>query len=84
MENIVNPVTPSELSKALDDLVTESLGIPLADDDVTVSRFAAKAGCTWDTARSKVKELEAAGRLEYIGKRRAPSGKPQDAWRIKK
>lgn len=77
-----NPVTLPELQSALDDLIAETFCPPLEPDDITIMGLHDKAGCTWDTAKKTLKEWQEAGKVEYLGKRRSPSGKKLDAWRM--
>lgn len=79
-----NVVTLPELQSALDDLLTEAFGVPLEDSDLTIVRVQKLKGCTWDTAKKRLEEMQEAGKIEYLGKRRAESGKMLDAWRIRK
>jgi hypothetical protein len=78
-----NPVSLSELEKALDDLIMETAAPPLADGDITINSLAKRAHCHTQKAHEMLAEWTAAGKVEFLGKRRVPSGHRVDAWRLK-
>jgi hypothetical protein len=78
-----NPVTLSELEKALDDLLMQEAPPDLLETDITVMRLARRAKCGGAKAKKLLDEWTAAGKVEYIGKRREPRGHKLDAWRLK-
>jgi transcription initiation factor IIE alpha subunit len=78
-----NPVSLSELEKALDALILQDAPLPLADGDITARMVAERAGCEKQKARKMLIKWTADGKAEYIGKRREPSGQSVDAWRLK-
>jgi hypothetical protein len=78
-----NPVTLSELEKALDDLITEAAAPPLKETDITMNSLAARAHWHKQKAKAMLQEWTASGKVEYLGLRRAPSGHKVEAWRLK-
>ena len=80
---MANPVTVSELEKALDNLLMQDAPPYLADDDITIMRLAHRAGCGSAKAKNMITKWVTEGKLEYIGKRREARGHLVDAWRIK-
>jgi hypothetical protein len=80
---MTNPVSLSELEKALDDLIMETAAPPIAEGDITVNSLASRAHVHKQKAREMLDEWTAAGKVEYLGKRRVPSGHRIDAWRLK-
>jgi hypothetical protein len=78
-----NPVSLSELEKALDNLIMETVSPPLDEGDITVNSLAKRARCHKQKAHEMLKEWTAAGKAEFLGKRRVPSGHRVDAWRLK-
>lgn len=79
-----NPVTQSDLLKALDSLILAEEQNKLEDDDITVSRLSNKTGWNRRKAQKIIGEWESAGKLEFIGERREPlRGSMVKAWKVK-
>lgn len=79
---MTNPVSQSDLMKALDDLIMQEAPPPLEDGDITLQILAERAKCGTPKAKVLLKRWEADGKAEYIGKRREPRGHKVDAWRL--
>jgi hypothetical protein len=77
-----NPVSQSELAKALDDLILQDTPPPLAADEFTAGMIAKIAKCHNQQARRRIARWIAEGKAEYVGKRREPRGQSVDAWRL--
>lgn len=79
-----NPVTLSELDKALDNLVLAEIILPVSEDDITIAKIAERYELDYKVAKKIVKKLVADGKLEFVGKRRVMSnGHVVDVWRLK-
>jgi predicted transcriptional regulator len=80
----MNPVTLSELDKALDALVMAEIIPPIAEDDITIVKICERYEKDHKVAKKIIKKLVADGKLEYVGKRQARSnGRIVDAWKMK-
>jgi hypothetical protein len=77
-----NPISLSELEKALDNLILETASPPLSDGDITVNSLAKRAQCPKRRAKEMLDEWVENGKAEYIGMRRLPSGSKVDAWKL--
>ena len=80
---MANPVTLSELEKALDALILEDIPPMLEDADITVMRLASRAKCSPKFAGDVLAQWAKDGKVEYLGKRREIRGHKVDAWRLK-
>jgi hypothetical protein len=78
-----NPVSLSELEKALDTLIAEDAPPLLEDTDLTANRVADRAHCGFQKASRLLDKWTADGKAEYIGMRRQPNGHKVKAWRLK-
>lgn len=78
-----NPVSQSELIKALDNLIL-SEGAYLEENDLTLLRLRQHTGWNYDKAKAMIKKWVTEGKLEPLGKRQKPGkgGRFIDAWRI--
>lgn len=79
---MANPISQSELMKALDELILQEKPL-LQDDDLTVNRLMERA--KWNRAKAKImiKKWQEEGKIEYLGKKAATHGRFTDAWRVK-
>ena len=80
---MANPITVSDLQKALDDLIMQDAPPVLEDTDLTVQRLAARAKCGSIKAKRLLLEWTDAGKAEHLGKRRNSQGHSVEAWRLK-
>lgn len=79
---MMNPVSNTDLLKALDDLILQESPPELSEIDITVSRVKERAKCGDKKAETMIKKWVADGAMEYIGKRRGQRGHKIDAWRL--
>jgi ribosomal protein L32 len=77
-----NPVTLSELEKALDLLIAEDAPPLLEDTDLTANRVAERARCGFQKASRLLDKWTADGKAEYLGMRRLVNGHKVKAWRL--
>jgi hypothetical protein len=77
-----NPVTLTDLERALDNLLIEAFP-PLEETDITIMTMKARLQSSYETAEKRLNELTAAGKLEYLGER-LHKGHKVKAWRIRK
>lgn len=80
---MANPITLTDLGKALDELIMQDAPPMLADDDITVMRLVSRAKVGVVRAKTMLKQWQDAGKVEYVGKRREERGHMVDAWRLK-
>jgi hypothetical protein len=80
---MTNPVSQSDLARALDDLILQEIPPPLADDEITTTRVADRAKCHHQQARRMIDKWVKEGKVEHVGKRKEPHGQKVDAWRLK-
>jgi predicted transcriptional regulator len=79
-----NPISLSELDKALDALVLAEIIPPVAEGDITIAKICERYEKDHKVAKKIIKKLVADGKLEHIGKRQARSnGRIVDAWKMK-
>jgi hypothetical protein len=79
---MANPVSLSELDKALDALILDEAPPMLEDTDITIMRLVSRAKCSPPKAKRMLDEWTKAGKAEYLGKRREMRGHKVDAWRL--
>ena len=81
---MTNPVTQSELMKALDDLIFQEDKLDLLPDDITVCGLTKKTGWNQRRVVKVIAEWVEKGILEPLGERREPKrGHMVEAWRLK-
>jgi hypothetical protein len=81
-KEVANPVSLSDLDKALDDLIMQDAPPPLEDTDITVMRLARRAKVGTVRATSMLESWAAAGKVESIGERRDARGHKVKAWKV--
>jgi hypothetical protein len=81
-KEITNPVSLSELDKALDSLILQEAPPLLAADDVTIQRLAERAKCGYQKAGRMLEKWTADGRVTFVGQRRDDSGHKVKAWKV--
>jgi hypothetical protein len=77
-----NPVSLSELDKALDELIMQEAPPALEDTDLTKQRVADRARCGFQQAGRMLEKWTAEGKAECIGMRRQTNGHKVKAWRL--
>ncbi len=79
---MTNPVSPSDLMKALDDLILRDAPPELAETDITVMSLAKRANIGAPKAKELLDQWVQSGEAEYIGERRGVRGHKVQAWRL--
>ncbi len=79
----MNPVSQSDLLKALDALILQE-SETLEEADITISRLVKRAKCGKQKAQSMIDKWLSEKKIEPLGKRREATkgGRMVEAWRV--